>query len=602
MRHPKTYGRLISVLSAVQLVLALGPVAPAFQEQKPASVEEMKQARLTQTAFIYQGQLKDAIGPVNGVYDIQFTLYSAQTGGDVLGVNEMKDVTLTNGMFSFRLDFGQAAVEVKESWLEISVRLSGSAEAYTVLFPRQKLTPTPYAIFAQHEQWSLIGVPVGFADRALIAETETVEIETDLVKQSKHKDKKAEVTPGEKTTEAVAAAGTANYIAKFDGAGNPTANSLMFDNGTNVGIGTTAPSHRLSIAGGPIWTSNGWSGAVELENASAIAWKANAAGQRFGLGHTGGGFFVFRTASNPGTAASAALYDFTINDVGNVGIGTTFPTSKVEIAAQDGLKISGYQPFLTLQDANANNRRGYIQGVDGHLVFIPHSFAGGGAAMVMRSETGNVGIGTSTPLQKLHVVGNFIRVDGAGNEQVYLGGDGAGSDVQLGSLNPNITTVALYNGATGRYMSLYTSVLYITGGSDLAEPFEVSGAEAIEPGMVVTIDPDEPGRLRLADTAYDPRVAGIVSGANGINPGLMMKQEGTVADGSLPVSLTGRVYCWADASHGSIRPGDLLTTSSMPGHAMKVKNYKKAQGAIIGKAMTGLKSGTGLVLVLVTLQ
>jgi hypothetical protein len=72
--------------------------------------------------------------------------------------------------------------------------------------------------------------------------------------------------------------------------------------------------------------------------------------------------------------------------------------------------------------------------------------------------------------------------------------------------------------------------------------------------------------------------------------------------GPYPVALTGRVYCWADASYGPIEPGDLLTTSDTPGHAMKVKNHKKAQGAIIGKAMTSLKTGKGLVLVLVTLQ
>jgi mannose-6-phosphate isomerase-like protein (cupin superfamily) len=68
------------------------------------------------------------------------------------------------------------------------------------------------------------------------------------------------------------------------------------------------------------------------------------------------------------------------------------------------------------------------------------------------------------------------------------------------------------------------------------------------------------------------------------------------------VALSGRVYVWVDASKGAIQPGDLLTTSSTPGHAMKATDAKKAQGAIIGKAMTSLKEGKGLVLVLVTLQ
>jgi hypothetical protein len=83
---------------------------------------------------------------------------------------------------------------------------------------------------------------------------------------------------------------------------------------------------------------------------------------------------------------------------------------------------------------------------------------------------------------------------------------------------------------------------------------------------------------------------------------MIMGQSGTVADGEFPVALTGRVYCWADASGGSIRPGDLLTTSDIPGHAMKVQDYTKAQGAVIGKAMSALDEGQGLILVLVSLQ
>ena len=115
------------------------------------------------------------------------------------------------------------------------------------------------------------------------------------------------------------------------------------------------------------------------------------------------------------------------------------------------------------------------------------------------------------------------------------------------------------------------------------------------------IDEENAGQLKLSDRAYDTRVAGIVSGANGVNPGISLSQQGVV-EGGKNVALTGRVYVQADASNGAIKPGDLLTTSSTPGHAMKVTNHAKAQGAIIGKAMSVLESGRGFVLVLVTLQ
>jgi len=145
-------------------------------------------------------------------------------------------------------------------------------------------------------------------------------------------------------------------------------------------------------------------------------------------------------------------------------------------------------------------------------------------------------------------------------------------------------------------------VLEITGGSDLAEPFIIEEEAEVKPGMVVAIDPTQPGQLRLARRAYDRTVAGIVSGANGVKPGLTMKQEDSMANGTLPVALSGRVYCWVDAANGAIEPGDLLTTSDLPGYAMKVTDYAKAQGAIIGKAMMALEKGKGLVLVLVSLQ
>ena len=97
------------------------------------------------------------------------------------------------------------------------------------------------------------------------------------------------------------------------------------------------------------------------------------------------------------------------------------------------------------------------------------------------------------------------------------------------------------------------------------------------------------------------RVAGIISGAGGINPGISLQQDGLLDHGQ-KLALSGRVYVQADASNGAIEPGDLLTTSSAPGNAMKVTDFSRAQGAILGKAMTALSEGQGIVLVLVTLQ
>lgn len=198
----------------------------------------------------------------------------------------------------------------------------------------------------------------------------------------------------------------------------------------------------------------------------------------------------------------------------------------------------------------------------------------------------------------------LIRVRHGGNTRVLLDAkDGAagGGLIKLYDVDGNrtITLDSDYSGE-GR---IITEVLQITGGADLSEGFDVTSASGpIEPGMVVSIDAAHPGKLAVAAKPYDTAVAGIISGAGGVKPGMMMGQAGSVADGAHPVALSGRVYCLADASHGSITPGDLLTTSSTPGHAMKASDYDRSRAAVIGKAMTGLSEGQGLVLVLVQPQ
>ena len=192
---------------------------------------------------------------------------------------------------------------------------------------------------------------------------------------------------------------------------------------------------------------------------------------------------------------------------------------------------------------------------------------------------------------------------GFATAQVTQGGSGQcmlleqnGSGYFIQALTP--TGTKFWVDATG---TTHTKVLEILGGADLSEKFDVAAAD-LEPGTVVSIDPTTEGRLIVSSEPYDHRVAGIVSGAGGVKPGMLMGQDGTVASGEHPIALTGRVYCKATAAGGPIRPGDLLTTSSIPGRAMRVADPARAQGAILGKAMGSLERGEGLVLVLVGLQ
>ena len=96
---------------------------------------------------------------------------------------------------------------------------------------------------------------------------------------------------------------------------------------------------------------------------------------------------------------------------------------------------------------------------------------------------------------------------------------------------------------------------------------------------------------------------GVVSGANGVAPGLVMStQGGPLATGTHALALSGRVYVRATAVNGPIAPGHLLTTSQEPGYAMRSTDDDRARGAVLGKAMSALAGGRGYVLLLVQPQ
>jgi hypothetical protein len=103
------------------------------------------------TAFSYQGQLADNGGPANGLYDLRFELYDADTLGTSIGVVTNAATAITNGLFTVTLDFGASVFDGDDRWLEIGAVTNGGG-VITILSPRQPITATPYAVRAGVER------------------------------------------------------------------------------------------------------------------------------------------------------------------------------------------------------------------------------------------------------------------------------------------------------------------------------------------------------------------------------------------------------------------------------------------------------------------
>jgi hypothetical protein len=100
------------------------------------------------TAFTYQGRLNDGGKPANGSYDILFRAYDVPTGGSPLTIFPyVRPVSVNNGLFTVTVDFGSVIFAGNPVYLELQVRTNGAVN-YTPIFPRQQITPAPYAIFA----------------------------------------------------------------------------------------------------------------------------------------------------------------------------------------------------------------------------------------------------------------------------------------------------------------------------------------------------------------------------------------------------------------------------------------------------------------------
>lgn len=518
-------------------------------------------------AFTYQGVLDNGGVPSNGPVDLRFRLFDASGAGAQVGSTLCFDgVMPDDGLFTVSLDFGLSPFAGDARWMEVSVRSDSTAAncststGYTALSPRQPLTAVPYALFA------LDG-------------------------------------PGQ--------------------AGFWAANGthIYKTNSGSVGIGTNAPEAPFEVRGpvdSRMRVSHISAGGFAVAGPAVLEMKSN----NVGIDHPYGSIRFLDTANavrgSMEYGAGPALLDpvamrfategatrMSIEASGEVGIGTVTPDALLHVLGSSDSALGG-GGLIVMGDVAAGNISMDANEImarnngQASTLFLNHN---GGNIHIDGGGTGTtrVGIGTNSPNSRLHVTTDSMQL-------AQFNQFGTSPGVQITSLSastiyPALSVAGFSSNAPALRVTgkASVSVLEITG-ADVAEKFPTSECEKVEPGTVMEIDPANPGTLRIARGAYNRRVAGVVSGAGDIPLGAILGNLPGHEDAP-PIALSGRVYVRCDASSGAIQPGDLLTTSVTAGHAMKVDDYPRAQGAIIGKAMSELPAGeSGLVLVLVNLQ
>jgi hypothetical protein len=283
---------------------------------------------------------------------------------------------------------------------------------------------------------------------------------------------------------------------------------------------------------------------------------------------TGTTNYVPRWTDGAGTLGDSNLYsDPTF---GRIGIGTTNPTGQLHIfGAGTSDVFAGMGVDLINGPAFNFGYAGASFGVGaGFFNVRPHGtavapnpslrFGTDNVVRMIITNIGRVGIGTNAPAYTLDVVGTAHFT----------------SDVTV----------------DGNIAAKY---------QDIAE--WVESDDKLAPGTVVVISADKVNEVGPSTSAYDTRLAGVVSA----QPGLAL---GTAGEGKYQIATFGRVRVRVDATNGPIAAGDLLVTSDIPGTAMKSQPVKVGDvqfhkpGTLLGKALEPLESGRGEILVLLSLQ
>ena len=267
-------------------------------------------------------------------------------------------------------------------------------------------------------------------------------------------------------------------------------------------------------------------------------------------------------------------------------------------ASKETVLLGGNEGLLDLRDAKQQSTI-TLRAVQGDDASIAVGGSKRSGWIVVRNDadkdaaflTGHEGAGTLELRDKTGKTVISLKGDGAAG---FFGGLGSDGDI-----------IVLPKEATAQEASQASVAIrghsgdIVLRNADCAEEFDVEDATGVEGGTVLVLN--DRGGLCVAHQPYDRRVAGVVSGAGGLRPGIVLGRE-PGATGRRPVALSGKVFCQVDATYGPIEVGDLLTTSATPGHAMTAQDSARAFGAVLGKAIAPLRAGQGLIPVLVALQ
>ncbi|NTU67127.1 MAG: hypothetical protein HGB08_04370, partial [Candidatus Moranbacteria bacterium] len=262
--------------------------------------------------------------------------------------------------------------------------------------------------------------------------------------------------------------GISGYIPKFTGSGT-IGNSVMYTDGTNVGIGTTAPAYKMEVAGtlgitNPLsstWVPAMYANAPNLANGQNYFISVGKSATAFNNAslnyhHAGDG-----SASNYGSLGMNSRSDILVfNASGYVGIGTTAPGSQLEIYQSSAQRLLLSGANINLASSNTITPLVVVNGTGGATLL---QLQENGGTLFMVTSSGNVGIGTTNPTQSLDVVGK-IAISGT---QMIYNANAAGFTGSLffgnggGSLSHTTGSEGYYNTGVG-----YSSLLSNNTGHD----------------------------------------------------------------------------------------------------------------------------------------